>query len=75
MILTNEPSTPFEKLFLDILRASGPLRSTTDPRVPADSGQRKDSASGMKSDWTAAVVLAILLGFLYAMSWLFLTHV
>jgi hypothetical protein len=75
MNLTNEPSNEFEKLFLNMLRASGPLRSTTDQRVPADSGQRKDSASGMKSDWTAAVVLAILLGFMFAMSWLFLTHV
>lgn len=73
MNLTNERLNEFERLLDDMSRGFGRKRSTTDLRAPAGSGQQRANASG--TGCAGVLSLALVLGFVFAMTWLILTHV
>lgn len=75
MNLTNERSSAYDEIWNAMFRVAGQSKLDTDQRAPADSVQRRGSASGMRSNWEPVVTVALILGFLWGLAWLILTHV
>jgi hypothetical protein len=68
------PLDEFERILNDMNQGFGRKRSATGLRAPADFGRRREDASAMRS-CVGVVAIALILGFIFSMTWLILTHV
>lgn len=74
MSLMSKLPREFERILHDMHQDFGQKKSTTGLRAPADSGRPTESASVIRS-CAGVTVIALLLTFAFAMTWLILAHV
>lgn len=71
----SRPYNPFEEILKGMLQDSGHEKSDTVQPAPADSVQQKPATGTPSNPWSGVVTVALILGFLFAIAWLVITHV